>query len=154
MVTVISATADSPLSTLKLFYLYYFTYCAWNPTLSLSTSSARPGRPPKRSPSLHASPETIDKLKKTRFDGADFYNASRYFGKETYNYICNRKWKCWYLIMLWWCYIDKTKPENLVSGLFQCLDAVAGLIRLTQSLGRRSTIWDHGLAPGWQSSAQ
>lgn len=44
-----------------------------------TNSSARPGRPPKRSPSLHASPETLDKLKKTRFDGTDYYNASRFF---------------------------------------------------------------------------
>ncbi|KAH3834002.1 hypothetical protein DPMN_107320 [Dreissena polymorpha] len=44
-----------------------------------TNSSARPGRPPKRSPSLHASPETLDKLKKSRFDGSDYYSASRFF---------------------------------------------------------------------------
>ncbi|KAK3099652.1 hypothetical protein FSP39_007548 [Pinctada imbricata] len=34
-----------------------------------TNSSARPGRPPKRSPSIHASPETLEKLKKCRVDG-------------------------------------------------------------------------------------
>ncbi|KAL3878583.1 hypothetical protein ACJMK2_030919, partial [Sinanodonta woodiana] len=36
-------------------------------------SSARPGRPPKRSPSLNSSAETMEKSKKPRFNGLDFY---------------------------------------------------------------------------------
>lgn len=42
--------------------------------------SARPGRPPKRSPSIHASPETLEKLKKCRVDG-DYPFDPRLYGK-------------------------------------------------------------------------
>lgn len=41
--------------------------------------SARPGRPPKRSPSIHASPETLEKLKKCRVDG-DYPFDPRLYG--------------------------------------------------------------------------
>ena len=42
--------------------------------------SARPGRPPKRSPSIHASPDTLEKLKKSRLD-TDFQYDPRIFGE-------------------------------------------------------------------------
>ncbi|XP_046326842.1 dachshund homolog 1-like isoform X1 [Haliotis cracherodii] len=45
-----------------------------------TNSSARPGRPPKRSPSIHASPETIEKLKKSRLDGSDYQFDPRLYG--------------------------------------------------------------------------
>ncbi|CAH1777062.1 unnamed protein product [Owenia fusiformis] len=38
-----------------------------------TNSSARPGRPPKRSPSVHANPETLEKLKKSRLDLGDYH---------------------------------------------------------------------------------
>ncbi|KAK3606400.1 hypothetical protein CHS0354_042050 [Potamilus streckersoni] len=44
-----------------------------------TNSSARPGRPPKRSPSLHASAETLEKLKKFRFDVSETYYP-QFFG--------------------------------------------------------------------------
>ncbi|XP_052078534.1 dachshund homolog 1-like isoform X1 [Mytilus californianus] len=43
-----------------------------------TNSSARPGRPPKRSPSIHASPDTLEKLKKSRLD-TDFQYDPRLF---------------------------------------------------------------------------
>lgn len=43
-----------------------------------TNSSARPGRPPKRSPSIHASPDTLEKLKKSRLD-TDFHYDPRIF---------------------------------------------------------------------------
>lgn len=43
-----------------------------------TNSSARPGRPPKRSPSIHASPDTLEKLKKSRLD-TDFQYDPRIF---------------------------------------------------------------------------
>lgn len=45
-----------------------------------TNSSARPGRPPKRSPSIHASPETLEKLKKTRLDGGEYQYDPRMYG--------------------------------------------------------------------------
>lgn len=45
-----------------------------------TNSSARPGRPPKRSPSIHASPETLEKLKKTRLDGSEYQYDPRIYG--------------------------------------------------------------------------
>ncbi|XP_041358664.1 dachshund homolog 1-like [Gigantopelta aegis] len=45
-----------------------------------TNSSARPGRPPKRSPSIHASPETIEKLKKSRLDGTEYQFDPRLYG--------------------------------------------------------------------------
>lgn len=50
----------------SIFFTFYF--------------SARPGRPPKRSPSIHASPDTLEKLKKSRLD-TDFQYDPRIFGK-------------------------------------------------------------------------
>ncbi|XP_052828255.1 dachshund homolog 2 isoform X2 [Octopus bimaculoides] len=49
-----------------------------------TNSSARPGRPPKRSPSIHASPETLEKLKKSRLDGNEYQYDPRIYvvGKE------------------------------------------------------------------------
>ncbi|ESP00027.1 hypothetical protein LOTGIDRAFT_158254 [Lottia gigantea] len=44
--------------------------------------SARPGRPPKRSPSIHASPETIEKLKKSRLDGSDYQFDPRLYDRK------------------------------------------------------------------------
>ncbi|GAB1601553.1 hypothetical protein Ahia01_000433700 [Argonauta hians] len=44
--------------------------------------NARPGRPPKRSPSIHASPETLEKLKKSRLDGNEYQYDPRIYGKE------------------------------------------------------------------------
>lgn len=48
-----------------------------------TNSSARPGRPPKRSPSIHASPETIEKLKKSRLDG-DFQYDPRIYDRKAF----------------------------------------------------------------------
>ncbi|KAK6168352.1 hypothetical protein SNE40_020906 [Patella caerulea] len=47
-----------------------------------TNSSARPGRPPKRSPSIHASPETIEKLKKSRLDGSDYQFDPRLYDRK------------------------------------------------------------------------
>ena len=51
--------------------------------LLLSDCSARPGRPPKRS-SISATPETLEKLKKGRFEGAgDYpYSPNKWLGKS------------------------------------------------------------------------
>ncbi|XP_052078535.1 dachshund homolog 1-like isoform X2 [Mytilus californianus] len=46
-----------------------------------TNSSARPGRPPKRSPSIHASPDTLEKLKKSRLD-TDFQYDPRLFDRK------------------------------------------------------------------------
>lgn len=54
---------------------------------NFSLFSARPGRPPKRSPSIHASPETLEKLKKCRVDG-DYPFDPRLYGKYiSYHFI-------------------------------------------------------------------
>lgn len=51
--------------------------------LVLFSFSARPGRPPKRS--ALATPEVLDKLKKSRMENGDFgYAANRLMGKNSY----------------------------------------------------------------------
>ncbi|XP_074650301.1 dachshund homolog 1-like isoform X2 [Tubulanus polymorphus] len=48
-----------------------------------TNSSARPGRPPKRSPAVHASPDTLDKLKKSRLD-TDYLYSNRLLAEKTH----------------------------------------------------------------------
>ncbi|OWF36508.1 dachshund homolog 1-like isoform X1 [Mizuhopecten yessoensis] len=54
-----------------------------------TNSNARPGRPPKRNPHLHASPETLEKLKKSRLDGDHFQYDPRLYGLS--NLLTDRK---------------------------------------------------------------
>ncbi|XP_064637182.1 dachshund homolog 1-like isoform X7 [Lineus longissimus] len=42
-----------------------------------TNSSARPGRPPKRSPAMHANTDTLEKLKKSRLDTDYIYGTNR-----------------------------------------------------------------------------
>ncbi|XP_064637177.1 dachshund homolog 1-like isoform X2 [Lineus longissimus] len=51
-----------------------------------TNSSARPGRPPKRSPAMHANTDTLEKLKKSRLDTDYIYGTNRIMGHQPSNF--------------------------------------------------------------------
>ena len=59
------------------FSRYVLTWIRIYMDVHLCRYSARPGRPPKRSPILHANPDTLEKLKKSRMETDYLYGTNR-----------------------------------------------------------------------------